>query len=702
MKKIILGAVMLAIFACQNQHLHDMKKPPLAKKIPHVIEMHGDQRTDYYYWMNERENPAVIAHLEAENAYTAQALKHTEKLQNQLYEEMTGRLVEDDSSAPYLKNGYYYYSRFEKKKEYPLYCRKVTMDAEEEIILDVNALALGLDYCQVSGLNISPDGKLLAFGLDTLGRRKYTIKIKNLESGEWLEDEIPNTTGGSTWANDNQTLFYTVKDPQTLRSHQIMRHSLGQRPEKDVLVFEEKDETYSVGIGKSRSGKYLMIGSYATVSTEYRILSADQPMGDFQVFEPRRRDHEYSIEHHGEGFFVVTNSGGAKNFKLMQCSEQKTGAAFWQPLLEERKDVLLESVDAFADFYVLSERYNGLSRISVYQKGDFHSIAFPEESHVAGLGVNAEFNSPSIRIRYTSMVAPTTDYDYIIKDRQLVTLKVQQIPGGYAQEEYASQRLMAIATDGTQIPISIVYRKDFQQNGTHPLLLYAYGSYGYSMDPYFSADRLSLLDRGFAYAIAHIRGGQEMGRHWYEEGKLLNKMNTFTDFMDCAQFLIQEKYTSAEGLCAMGGSAGGLLMGAVVNMAPDLWRAVVAAVPFVDVVTTMLDESIPLTTGEFDEWGNPKDKVYYDYMLGYSPYDNVEAKAYPAMLVTTGLHDSQVQYWEPAKWVAKLREFKTDDRLLLLQTDMSAGHGGASGRYKRYEEQSKIYAFLIDQVGKNQ
>jgi oligopeptidase B len=699
MKKIILVGFLLAIFACQNQH--EMKKPPVANKIPQVLEMHGEQRIDHYYWMNERENPAVIAYLEAENAYTAQALKHTEKLQKQLYEEMTGRLVEDDSSAPYLKNGYYYYSRFEKKKEYPIYCRKRSMEGEEEVVLDVNELALGFEYCQVSGLNISPDGKLVAFGMDTLGRRKYTIKIKNLESGEWLEDQIPNTTGGSTWANDNQTLFYTVKDPQTLRSHKIMRHRLGQAPENDALVFEEKDETYSVGIGKSRSGKYLMIGSYATVSTEYRILSAEQPMGDFQIFEPRRRDHEYSIEHHGEGFFVVTNSGGAKNFKLMHCPEEKTSAEFWQPLLEERKDVLLESVDAFADFYVLSERFKGLSRISIYQKGDSHSIAFPEESHVAGLGINAEFNTPSIRIRYTSMVAPTTDYDYIVKDRQLATLKVQQIPGGYAQEEYASERLMATATDGTQIPISIVYRKDFKQDGTQPLLLYAYGSYGYSMDPYFSTDRLSLLDRGFAYAIAHIRGGQEMGRHWYEDGKLLKKKNTFTDFIDCAQYLIQQKYTSTEGLCAMGGSAGGLLMGAVINMAPDLWKAVVAAVPFVDVVTTMLDESIPLTTGEFDEWGNPKDKVFYDYMLSYSPYDNVEAKAYPALLVTTGLHDSQVQYWEPAKWVAKLREFKTDDRPLLLQTDMSAGHGGASGRYKRYEEQSKIYAFLIDQAGMN-
>ncbi len=689
---------MLIIFACQNNN--NMENYPVANKIPHILSMHGEERIDNYYWMNDRENPAVIAYLEAENAYTDQALQSTEQLQKELYKEMTGRLVEDDSSAPYLKKGYYYYSRFEKSREYPIYCRKKSLEAEEEIILDVNFMAEGYDYFQVSGLNISPDGRLLAFGVDTLGRRKYTIKIKNLETGELLSDLIPNTTGGSTWANDNKTLFYTVKDPITLRSHKILRHILGQTPEENSVVFEEKDETFSVGVGKSRSGKYLMIGSYATVSNEFWILSADNPMGEFQIFEPRQRDHEYSIEHNGQGFFIVTNKAGAKNFKLMRCPEDKTASLFWETVLEERGDVLLESVDAFEDFYVLSERYKGLSRISVQQADNSHSISFPEESYVAGLGVNAEFTTPSIRIRYTSMVAPNTDYDYYPEDRRLETLKVQEIPGGYPQEDYVSERVMATAKDGTLIPISIVYRKDFKKDGGGPLLLYAYGSYGYSMDPYFSADRLSLLDRGFAYAIAHIRGGQEMGRYWYEDGKLLKKKNTFTDFIDCAEFLIQEGYTSSEGLCAMGGSAGGLLMGAVINMAPELWKAVVAAVPFVDVVTTMLDESIPLTTGEFDEWGNPKDKVYYDYMLSYSPYDNVEAKNYPSMLVTTGLHDSQVQYWEPAKWVAKLREFKTDNQLLLLYTDMSAGHGGASGRYKRYVEQSRIYAFLIDQVKK--
>lgn len=692
----IVAICLLFLFSCQNKE--DMQAP-VAKIVPHELSIHGDTRIDPYYWLNDRENQEVLDYLHAENAYTKHRMRHTEDLQQKLYEEMTGRLVENEKSAPYLKNGFYYYTRYEEQKEYPIYCRQPKGSDEEDIMLNVNEMAEGYDYYQVGGTSVSPDNQILGYAVDTVSRRQYNLMFKNLSTGEHYPEVIPNTSGSCVWAADNKTVFYTLKDPVTLRNYRIMRHELGQSPDEDVLVFEETDPTFSVYIGKSRSGKYIMISSYATVSTEVRLLPASNPLGEFKVFEPRRRDHEYSVDHRGEQFYILTNKDKATNFKVMTCGLSNTSSAAWRPLVPESEDVLIEGVDAFEDFVVLSERRNGLQSLRIIESQSDHKISFPDSAYMAFLGPNPEYASPFIRIKYTSLVRPITDYDYDISDKAFTEVKAQDIPGGYDPEEYESERFFITARDGAQIPVSIVYKKGFKKDGSQPLLLYAYGSYGYSMDPYFSTDRLSLLDRGFAYAIAHIRGGQEMGRSWYEDGKLLKKKNTFTDFIDCGQYLIDEQYTSREGLFAMGGSAGGLLMGAVINMAPDIWKGVVAAVPFVDVVTTMLDESIPLTTGEFDEWGNPKDSMYYHYMLSYSPYDNVEEKDYPAMLVTTGLHDSQVQYWEPAKWVAKLRQKKTDDRPLLLYTDMSAGHGGASGRYKRYKEQAKIYAFILDQSG---
>lgn len=690
--------MLILSIACQNEKKSSMDAP-VAKKIPFEIETHGDVRVDDYYWLNDRENPEVIAYLEAENEYTKNALSHTEELQNTLYEEMTGRLVENESTAPYYNNGYFYYSRYAEKQEYPIYCRKTTLDADEEIIMDVNEMAKGYDYYQLGGLSVSPNKQLMGFGVDTLSRRQYNLQFKDLTTGEIYPEVIPNTTGSCSWAADNKTVFYTLKDPVTLRSYRIMRHELGTDPADDVLIFEEMDPTFSASVGKSRNGEYIMIYSYATVSTEVRYLKSSEPLGEFKIFEKRKRDHEYSVDHRGDQFYILTNKDGATNFQVMTCPVGNTNAAGWKVLVPEDEAVLIEGVSTFENFVVLSERTEGLTRIRIIESGNDHVIKFPEESFVAYMGPTPNYASETVRLRYTSLTTPNTDFDYYVADQKLEPIKVQEIPGGYQSDDYVSERVMAKAQDGTEVPISIVYKKGFKKDGTQPLLLYAYGSYGYSMDPYFSTDRLSLLDRGFAYAIAHIRGGQEMGRMWYEDGKLLKKKNTFTDFIDCGQYLIDNNYTSADHLFAYGGSAGGLLMGAVINMAPEMWRGVVAAVPFVDVVTTMLDETIPLTTGEFDEWGNPKEKEYYDYMLSYSPYDNVEAKDYPSMLVTTGLHDSQVQYWEPAKWVAKLRANKTDQNLLLLHTEMSAGHGGASGRYKRYHEQALVYAYLLDQAG---
>ncbi|GEP93869.1 S9 family peptidase [Chitinophaga cymbidii] len=699
MKKLIPFTI-VAITACNtnNKQLEQIHAtPPVAEKIKKEMTIHGDTRIDNYYWLNERENPKVIAYLTAENKYLDTMLSPVKELREKLYEEMRGRIKEKDESVPYFQNGYFYYTRYEEGKEYPIYCRKKGNEASvEEIILNVNELAKGYAYYSAVGLNVSPDNKLLAYGVDTVSRRKYTIYVKNLETGELLGDAIPETTGGSTWANDNKTLFYTRKNPTTLRSERIEKHLLGTDPQTDKTVFFEKDETYSTYVYKTKSKRYIVIGSGSTLSSEYRVLDADRPDGEFKIFHPREKDMLYDIDHRGNKFFIVTNLD-AKNFRLMECPLDKTSKEHWKEVVPHRTDVLLQGIDVFNDYLVLSERKNGLTQIRVMNTTTHqeHYLDFGEPAYTAYSSVNPEMDTKVLRYSYTSLTTPSSTYDYNMETKEKELKKQQEVIGGYDPKEYVTERLFAKATDGTQVPISLVYKKGFEKNGQKPLLLYGYGSYGNSMEATFNSNRISLLDRGFCYAIAHIRGGQEMGRHWYEDGKMFSKKNTFTDFIDCAEYLVQQKYTSKEHLYALGGSAGGLLMGAVVNMRPDLWHGIVAAVPFVDVVTTMLDESIPLTTGEFDEWGNPKNKDSYEYMKSYSPYDNVEQKAYPNMLVTTGLHDSQVQYFEPAKWVAKLREMKTDDNLLLMETNMEAGHGGASGRFRALKEVALQYGFLL-------
>ncbi len=697
---LIYAGLMLFAWACTNQtNQKTSMKPPVAKKIPKELTIHGHTRIDNYYWLNERENAEVINYLNAENAYTKAMMKHTEDFQKKLFDEIVGRIKQTDESVPYKSNGYWYYVRFEEGKQYPIYCRKKeTMQAAEEIMLNGNELAKGHAYFQFGSLSVSTDNKLLAYGVDTVSRRKYTVYVKNLETGELLNTQIPNTTGGVTWANDNKTFFYSTKDEVTLRSDKIWRHSLGSDPKTDVTVWFEKDDTFSTFVYKSKSKKYIIIGSQSTLSTEYRTLLADKPNGEFKIFEPRKRDLEYSISHFEDRFYITTNADGAKNFKLMVTPENKTGKNNWMEVIATRSDVLLEGIEIFKDFMVVEERSNALNNLKIInmKTKEEHYLDFGEQAYSAGVSVNPDFDTEILRYEYTSLTTPNSTFDYNMASRQKTLMKEQEVVGGYDKNNYNTERLFATAADGTKIPISLVYKKGLKKDGNAPLLLYAYGSYGYSTEPYFSAARLSLLDRGFTFAIAHIRGGQEMGRQWYEDGKLLKKKNTFTDFNDCAEFLIKEKYTSNKHLYAEGGSAGGLLMGAIANMRPDLYNGILAAVPFVDVVTTMLDESIPLTTGEFDEWGNPKEKEYYDYMLSYSPYDQVKAQNYPNMLVTTGLHDSQVQYFEPAKWVAKLREMKTDNNLLIMDIDMTSGHGGASGRFDRYKTTALEYAFILN------
>ncbi len=705
MKKEVLLVLIFIIWtsmACNETTETKKPQPPVAKKIPKELSIHGDTRIDNYFWIRERENPEVIDYLNAENAYTDSVMAHTKNLQKKLFDEIVGRIKKDDSSVPYKKNGYFYYVRYEKGGEYPIYCRKKgSMDAEEEIMLNVNEMAKGYAYYQVVGLNVSEDNKLLAFGVDTVSRRKYTIYVKNLETGELLPDKISITTGGSTWSNDNKTLYYTTKDPETLRSNKIFRHTLGSEQKNDKLIFEETDETYDTYVYKTKSKKFLMIGSSSTLSTEYRFADANADNPEFKVFQPRERDLEYNVYHFKDKFYVLTNLD-AKNFRLMETPDTKTEKENWKEVIPHRTDVLLEDVDIFQNYLVLSERKNGLNQIRVINqtdKSDYY-IDFGEETYSAWTTTNLDFDTEILRYGYTSLTTPTSTYDFNMKTKEKTLLKQAEVLGDFDPANYEAKRLYATASDGTKIPISLVYRKDkFKQDGNSPCLQYAYGSYGYSMDPYFSSVRLSLLDRGFVYAIAHVRGGQEMGRQWYEDGKLLKKKNTFTDFIACSEYLIEQKYTNPDKLFAMGGSAGGLLMGAIANMRPDLYKGIIAQVPWVDVVTTMLDASIPLTTSEYDEWGNPNNKEYYDYMLSYSPYDNVKAQNYPNMLVTTGLHDSQVQYFEPTKWVAKLRDMKTNDNLLLLTINMDTGHGGASGRFKRYEETALEYAFMLDLLG---
>jgi len=673
----------------------------MVKKIPTRLEKHGHARVDDYYWLRERENPAVIAYLEAENHYAAEEMAHAKTFEERLFEEIKGRFKQTDMSVPYKRDGYFYYTRYEEGKEYPIYARKRgSLDRAEEVMLDANLLAEGHEFFSLGGWAVSSGQNLLAYAVDTQGRRIYSIHFKDLATGESLPDVIPEVTENLTWANDDKTLFYAKQDPATLRANRIFRHALGADPTEDHLVFEESDETFASYVFKTKSKKFLMIVSSQTLSQEYRYLDADDPLGEFKIFLPREKEHEYHLDHFDDRFLIRTNEG-AKNFKLIATPVGQTGKEHWREIVPHRQDVYLGDFDIFKEHLVLEERKRGLTQIRVlpWAGGDGHYLEFDEPAYRAHLGMNPEIDTTTLRFEYTSLKTPLSIYDYDMATRQRTLLKREEVLGGFDPDHYVTERFYAPASDGTEVPLSIVYRKGVKKDGKNPLLLYGYGSYGLSIDAAFASPRLSLIDRGFVYAIAHIRGGQEMGRPWYDDGKLLKKKNSFTDFIACAEYLIREKFTGPDRLFAMGRSAGGLLMGAITNMRPDLFKGVVAEVPFVDVVTTMLDSSIPLTTGEYDEWGDPNRKEYYDYMLSYSPYDNVEKKAYPNLLVTGGLHDSQVQYWEPAKWAARLRELKTDGNRLLLKTNMDAGHGGASGRFRRHRETAFSYVFLLDLAG---
>jgi len=705
MKKSLLISSVCIIFATsckkeENKMTNDLQ-PPLAKIIPTELEKHNHKRIDNYFWLNQREDQEVIDYLNAENEYYQKMTAHTKDFQENLFYEMKSHIKEDDSSVPYFYNGYWYVTRYETGKDYPIYTRKKeNKTADEEILFDCNKMAEGHNYFNLSGINISPDNKLVLFAIDTIGRRNYDVQIKNLETGEILSDKIENVTGGTAWANDNKTFFYTGKDIQTLRSDKIYKHKVGTLQKDDVLVFHEKDDTFNTYVYTEISKKYIIIGSSSTLTNEYQILSADNPDETFKMFQPRVRGLEYGIDYYDGKFYVVTNKDKATNFKLMITPENATTQENWTDLIPHRDDVLLEGIDVFKNYLVISERDNkkGLTNIRIKPwNGQEYYLPFDSETYTAYTTTNLDFNTDKLRYGYQSMKTPSSIIEFDMNTKEKKVLKEQKILGGkFDKDNYVEERIWATAQDGTKVPISMVYRKGIKKDGNNPFLLYAYGSYGATMDPYFSTTRLSLLDRGFIYAIAHIRGGEDLGRKWYEDGKLLKKKNTFTDFVDCSKFVIEQKYTSEKHLYASGGSAGGLLMGAVVNMNPELYNGVIATVPFVDVITTMLDDSIPLTTGEYDEWGNPNEKEYYDYMLSYSPYDNVKEQNYPNMYVSTGLHDSQVQYWEPAKWVAKLRAMKTDNNLLFLDTNMDAGHGGASGRFESLKEVAKEYAFLLD------
>lgn len=712
MKTVIPLSLLMLIACTQKLQKESSMRPPIAEKIPRELTNHDHTRIDDYYWMRltdeqknakepDEQTQKVLDYIGQENAYTEAGLKHTKPFQGKLFDEIVGHIKKDDSTVPYFKNGYWYYRRYEERQEYPIHARKKeSLESDEEILLNVNEMAEGHDYYQVAGLRVSQDNRWLSFGVDTVSRRLYTVHFKNLKTGEILEETIPNTTGSAAWANDNKTVFYTAKDEVTLLSERIYRHRLGTDPATDVLVYEEKDTAFYISVYKSKSDKYIIIWNSSTLVSDYHILEADNPKGEFRRFSPRETEHEYEIAHYGEEFYIVTN-WDAKNFRLMKTAEGETWKENWCEVIPHRNNVLLEGIELFRDHLVVSERELGLTQLRIIDQrtGDEHYLDFGEPAYSARISVNPEFDTNLFRYSYTSLTTPNSTYDYNMKSREKTLKKQEEVVGGHDPSDYVTERLHADSRDGKRVPISLVYGKGFEKDGGRNLLLYAYGSYGYTRDPSFSSSLLSLLDRGFAYAIAHVRGGQIYGRQWYEDGRMFNKKNTFTDFIDCAQFLVNEQYTDADHLFAMGGSAGGLLMGAIVNMQPDIFKGVVAAVPFVDVVTTMLDPSIPLTSNEWDEWGDPREKASYDYMLSYSPYDNVSAQSYPNMLVTTGLFDSQVQYWEPLKWVAKLRTKKRGDNKLYLHTNMDAGHGGKSGRFRRYREVALEYAFMLDLAG---
>ncbi len=702
MRLICLLTVSLLTQACGTR---PMNMPPIAKQVPYTHEMHGHQRPDPWFWLrdDDRNDPEMLAYLKAENTYAKAVLAPTEALQKELFEELKGRLKKDDSTVPVLKRGSWYYARYVPEGEYPVYCRRVgAMTAPEEIILDVNALAKPHAYYAVGGLAVSENEQLLAYTEDTVSRRQYTLKIKDLRTGELFADAIPDTSGEVAWAADDRTLFYVKKDPTTLRAHQVWRHTLGTAADADVLVFDEKDEAFSVSVERERSRRFVEIESYSTLVTETLVLEASDPQGEFRPILPRGKDHEYTAWHMGDFFYIRTNEGTggqpATNFRLVKAPVATAAdRSTWTQVIPHRSDVWLGSIALFDQYLVVEERRNALLDLRAIRWADGESIALPADEPVftASLGDNPELGTSKVRYLYSSLRTPNSVYEYDLATGERTLLKRDEVLGGFDPANYVVERVWAPARDGVQIPVSVVRRTTTKVDGQAPLYVYGYGSYGYSMDPDFSAPWLSLLDRGFIVAIAHIRGGQEMGRTWYDDGKMFKKINTFNDFIDATEHLVKQGYGAKDKVFAEGGSAGGLLMGAVINLRPDLYRAVHAAVPFVDVVSTMLDESIPLTTGEYDEWGNPNEKASYDYMLSYSPYDNVKAQAYPHLLVTTGLHDSQVQYWEPAKWVAKLRAMKTDTNHLLFDTDLETGHGGASGRYKRFERTALVYAFFL-------
>lgn len=678
--------------------------PPKADQIPHQHKIHDDIRLDPFYWLKERNNPEVIDYLERENDYYQKMTAGQEVFKNDLFEEMKARIKEDDSSVPYFYNGYWYVIRFEKNKQYPIYTRKKdSLTATEEILLDCNILAQGYDYFRLVGLNVSPDNEKVAYGIDTQSRRKYTLYVKDLVSEKNLATKIENTTGGSTWAADSEHLFYMHKNPNTLRTEAVYRHNIKAPKQEDFLVYFEEDETFSTYVNASKSRDYIFISSHSTLTTEYQFIKADAPLSSFQVIQKRIRGLEYQVSQFEDHFYILTNHKESTNFEWVKAPINKPSQDNWETVIPHRDAVLLEDVEIFKDFYVITERTNGLSQLRVVKWDGLEDFIIPiaGETYTLYGAYNPNFDTTQYRYGHTSLVLPNSTYEFdVITKTQKLLKKQEVIDPTFDSENYIEKRLWATARDGVKVPVSIVYHKDTKPGKNTPLLQYAYGSYGATIDPSFSSTRLSLLNRGFIYAIAHIRGGEYLGRKWYENGKLLNKKNTFNDFVDVSKFLIEAGYTSAAHLHAYGGSAGGLLMGVVINEAPELYKSVVAAVPFVDVVTTMLDASIPLTTFEYDEWGNPNDPTYYAYMKSYSPYDNIKAQAYPHLYVTAGYHDSQVQYWEPAKWVATLRTMKTDQNVLFLDTNMVAGHSGNSGRFDALKETAKNFVFILNFEGK--
>jgi len=696
-----LAAVLSAAPAAWARENPSTPAPPKAPVIPKHLELFGRARVDNYYWFKDRTDPKVIAYLDAENAYTDAIMAPTKALQQSLYDEIVGRIKQDDATVPAKYKHFYYYTRYEEGKEYPIYARRRGSETgPEQVMLDGNTLAQGHDFYQIGGERISPNERLLAYAEDTVGRRQFTIHVKDLETGQTLPDAIPGTPASMAWADDNKTLFYVENDPITLLTVRVKKHVLGTDPKQDPVVYEERDHSFYLGVGRSGDDKYIVVDEHSMLSAEVRFLPADQPKAKFRVLAPRERDFEYEADHIGRRWIVRTN-WNAKNFRLMEVDDARVGdRKRWRELVPGRADVFIGSFALFRDFLVIGERSDGLQRIRVkpWRGGAEFFVRSDDADYTATIGDNREQDTDTLRYDFTSLITPNSVYDLDMKTGARSLRKRDPVLGGYDPANYVAERVWATARDGTRIPVSLAYRKGFHRDGSAPLYQYGYGAYGISIDPRFSSPRISLLDRGFVYAIAHVRGGQELGRQWYEDGKLLKKRNTFTDFVDVTEFLVAQGYAAKDKVFAAGGSAGGLLMGAVANLAPQDYRGIVAHVPFVDVVTTMLDESIPLTTNEFDEWGNPKETVFYEYLLSYSPYDNVKAQAYPALLVTTGLWDSQVQYWEPAKWVAKLRALKTDRNPLLFKIDMAAGHGGKSGRFQRYREVAEEFAFVLDRL----